>query len=53
LDEEYAKIIEEKICNKVEESLNNDGVTLHLQKEKEYKIQEGHQKILEEFELHL
>jgi hypothetical protein len=30
-----------------------NGVTLHLQKEKEDKIQEGHQKILEEVELHL
>jgi hypothetical protein len=30
-----------------------NGVTLQLQKEKEDKIQEGHQKILEEVELHL
>jgi hypothetical protein len=30
-----------------------NGVTLQLQKEKEYNIQEGHQKILEEIELHL
>jgi hypothetical protein len=27
-----------------------DDITLQLQKEKEYKIQEGHQKILEEVE---
>ena len=30
-----------------------NGVTLQLQKEKEDKIQEGHQKTLEEVELHL
>jgi hypothetical protein len=30
-----------------------NGVTLQLQKEKEDKIQEGHHKILEEFEVHL
>jgi hypothetical protein len=29
-----------------------NGVTLQLQREKEYKIQEGHQNILEEFEVH-
>jgi hypothetical protein len=29
------------------------GVTLHLQKEKQDKIQEGYQKMLEEVELHL
>jgi hypothetical protein len=72
LDGESTKRIEEEICNKVEESLNNDevksemqskieegrqnlinGVTLKLQKDKEDSIQEGHQKILEEFELHI
>jgi len=30
-----------------------DGITLELQKEKEDKIQEGHQEILEEVETHL
>jgi hypothetical protein len=39
----------------IEEGCQNliDGVTLQLQKEKEYKIQEGQQKILEEVKLHL
>jgi hypothetical protein len=41
--------------NRIEEGCYNliNGVTLHLQKEKEDEIQEGHQKIVEEFELHL
>jgi hypothetical protein len=40
---------------KNEEGSHNliDGITLYLQKEKEDKIQQGHQKILEEVELHL
>jgi hypothetical protein len=41
--------------SRIEEGCQNliNGVTLQLQKEKEDKIQEGHQKILEEVELHL
>jgi len=41
--------------SRIEEGRQNliNGVTLQLQKEKEDKIQEGHQKILEEVELHL
>ena len=40
---------------RIEERRQNliDGITLQLQKEKEDKIQEGQQKILEEVELHL
>ena len=40
--------------SRIEEGRNNlvDGITLQLQKEKEHKIQEGQQKILEEVELH-
>jgi hypothetical protein len=39
----------------IEEGCHNliDGVTLQIQKEKEDKIQEGQQKILQEVELHL
>jgi len=41
--------------NSIEEGHYNliNGVKLQLQKEKEDEIQEGHKKILEEFELHL
>ena len=43
------------MISRIEEICNNliDGVTLQLQKEKEYKIQEGHQKMIEEVEIHL
>jgi hypothetical protein len=44
---EMKSIIEEGCRNLI------NGVTLKIQKEKEDKIQEGHQKILEEFEFHL
>jgi hypothetical protein len=41
--------------SRIEEGCQNliNGVTLHLQKDKEDKIQEGRHKILEEVELHL
>jgi hypothetical protein len=41
--------------SEIEEGCQNliDGVTLQLQKEKEYKIKEGQQKIHEEVEIHL
>ena len=44
-----------EIQAKIEQGCQNvlDGITLQLQKEKEDNIQEGQQKILEEFELHL
>jgi hypothetical protein len=64
LEEEICKKIEEslnsdevksKIKSRIEEEHQNliNGVTLQVQKEKEDKIREGHQKILEEVKLHL
>jgi chromosome segregation ATPase len=64
LEEEICKKVEESLNidevksemqSRIEEGCKNliDGITLQLQKEKEDKIQEGHQKILEEVELHL
>jgi hypothetical protein len=63
LEEEICKKVKEslnidevklEIQSIIEEGYQNlvNGVTLQLQKEKEDKIQEGHQKILEEVELH-
>jgi hypothetical protein len=41
--------------SRIEEGRNKlmENITIQLQKEKEDKIQEGHQKILKEVELHL
>jgi hypothetical protein len=64
VEEEICKKVEESLNtsevklemqSRIEEGRHNliNGVTLQLQKEKEDKIQYGHQKILEEVELHL
>ena len=62
MDEETTKRLEVEICKKVEESLGTEdtqseriegrnklmeNITIQLQKEKEEKIHEGQQKILE------
>ena len=49
MDEESTKILQDKICMKVEESLNTDEVKLEIQA----RIEEGHQSLLDGITLQL